>query len=286
MSALPWISTADRLPEPDTLVLGWFEYGDEQYRAVYFDPEAFDDADDCWMTAANVWLDAPPSHWMPLCPPTGTSHTPPAILQRGDRVFSRRMMKQLNPLGPRPSASFWLRRRLNRKPAMRPVPAALLFVLPALKNRYMAALVAHGAHIVRRLSFGAVLFAAIHERTGWRLPRFIAVKLFKFRVKLHQRLLMLGQAYLKRNIRLLRIQYLLLKLDEGGFDINFALDLRKVEKALESGRLVSQPADDRVPVLRKPCESVDALEPLLHGHPPLRLSRAVFGNWYKQDAAS
>ena len=133
------------------------------------------------------------------------------------------------------------RHSFNRKPAMLILATTTLTKIVALKNRNFARLVANGARIVQRFSFGAVILAAIHERTGWRVARFVAVKLFKLRVKLHQHLLMVVQAYLKLNIRTLRIQYLLLKIDEGGFDLDFVLDLRKVEKAWERGCFVGQP---------------------------------------------
>ena len=74
MTDLPWVLTADRQPEPDTLVLGWFEYGEIQYDPVYLAPDAHPAPRDCWYRdSSHDRCDAPPEYWLPLSPPPSGS---------------------------------------------------------------------------------------------------------------------------------------------------------------------------------------------------------------------
>jgi len=143
--------------------------------------------------------------------------------------------KGVRPLGRKKATPFG--KRVSRR-ASWTFPVFLM----SLKYRFMAILNATGTKIVHGLRALAILFHAVHNRTSWRFPEFIAIKIGLKCLHLGQFFLQSHQLELEIRIRHLRIGYLHSKFAQRQFQIGICSALRLLEKRLNGLDTFSNPA--------------------------------------------
>lgn len=103
----------------------------------------------------------------------------------------------------------------------------------SLKDRLSFVLNAVGAQKMRGLAVAYFLCQAIHQRTGWRLPKHIAIKIGLECLRVSQRVLQRRKLEFQIRIRDLRLRYLQSELAQGQFDLRISTRLRLLEKTLQ-----------------------------------------------------
>lgn len=102
-----------------------------------------------------------------------------------------------------------------------------------LKDRFAFFLNARRAQIMQGVIIASYFAHAVHNRTGWRFPEFIAVKLGLKALALCEILLQRRKLELQFRIRHLRICYLYSQLTHRKFDLSVSRRLRALEKSFD-----------------------------------------------------
>lgn len=103
-----------------------------------------------------------------------------------------------------------------------------------LKDRLSFVLNAGRAKVMHGFIAGSRFFQTVHNRTGWRLPKFVALKLGLKSLLLCERLLECRELELQIRVRHLRVCYLHSQLAQRRFNLGICRHLRSLEKPFDS----------------------------------------------------